>query len=117
MLRTTMSMEQVVVVGGGVAGCSAALEVAGHGLSVMLIDEHPQTLASMSLDTPYFYGSRPSTVLFDSSALADRVLRADALLLQGLDAGGNDLANIFFSPHHQAGPPEHQDTLGIALPP
>ena len=114
-----MSIEQVVVVGGGVAGCSAALEAAGHGLSVMLIDEHPQTPASMSLDTPYFYGSRLSSVLSDSSAVADRVLGANALLLECLDAGVNVLTNTCVWANYVAGPNScstDERRLGLADP-
>jgi thioredoxin reductase len=88
-----MSIEQVIVVGGGVAGCTAALEAARRGGHVMLVDEHPQTPAQMSLDAPYFYGVRLPSVLSDSSAIADRVLGANSLLLECLDAGVNVLTN------------------------
>ena len=82
-----MCAERVIVVGGGVGGCVAALEASKRGLSVTLVDEHPQNLAQMSLDAPYFYGSRLSSVLSDTSAIADRVLGASPLLLDCLDAG------------------------------
>ena len=82
-----MAVEQVVVVGGGVAGCSAALEAAKLGLRVTLIDEHPQSLQMMSLDTPYFYGARLTAVLGDVSVTGERVLGANDLLLECLEAG------------------------------
>lgn len=82
-----MAIEQVVVVGGGVAGCSAALEAAKLGLRVTLIDEHPQSLQMMSLDTPYFYGARLAAVLSDISVTGERVLGANDLLLECLEAG------------------------------
>ena len=82
-----MAIEQVVVVGGGVAGCSAALEAAKLGLRVTLIDEHPQSLQMMSLDTPYFYGARLAAVLSDVSVTGERVLGANDLLLECLEAG------------------------------
>jgi thioredoxin reductase len=82
-----MAVEQVVVVGGGVAGCSAALEAARLGLRVTLIDEHPQSLQMMSLDTPYFYGARLAGVLSDVSVTGERVIGANDLLLECLDAG------------------------------
>lgn len=81
-----MAIEQVVVVGAGVAGCSAALEAAKHGLRVTLIDEHPQSLQMMSLDTPYFYGARLAAVLGDISVTGERVLGANDLLLECLEA-------------------------------
>ena len=82
-----MAVEQVVVVGAGVAGCSAALEAARLGLRVTLIDEHPQSLQMMSLDTPYFYGARLAAVLGDVSVTGERVLGANDLLLECLEAG------------------------------
>ena len=78
---------QVVVVGAGAAGCAAALMAARRGLSVLLIDEHPQAPAAMSLDAPYFYGARLPAVLSDASAMADRVLGANQPLLDCLEAG------------------------------
>lgn len=82
-----MAVEQLVVVGGGVAGCSAALAAAQLGLRVTLIDEHPQSLQMMSLDTPYFYGARLAAVLSDVSVTGERVLGANDLLLECLEAG------------------------------
>ncbi len=82
-----MASEQLVVVGGGVAGCSAALEAARLGLKVTLIDEHPQSLQAMSLDSPYFYGARLAAILDDASVISERVLGANDLLLECLDAG------------------------------
>jgi NADPH-dependent 2,4-dienoyl-CoA reductase/sulfur reductase-like enzyme len=82
-----MASEQLVVVGGGVAGCSAALEAARLGLKVTLIDEHPQSLQAMSLDAPYFYGARLAAVLDDAGVISERVLGANDLLLECLDAG------------------------------
>jgi glycine/D-amino acid oxidase-like deaminating enzyme len=40
---------ELVVVGGGVAGASAAIEAAQRGLSVTLVDEHPVDLATMAM--------------------------------------------------------------------
>lgn len=82
-----MAVEQLVVVGGGVAGCSAALEAVKLGLRVTLIDEHPQALQAMSLDSPYFYGARLASVLDDASIIGERVLGANDLLLECLEAG------------------------------
>lgn len=81
-----MASKQVVVVGGGIAGCSAALEVARLGLKVMLIDEHPQTMQAMSLDAPYFYGTRLAAILDDVSVTSERVLGANDLLMKCLEA-------------------------------
>lgn len=83
----TIQREQIVVVGAGVAGCTAALEAARHGLRVTLVDEHPQNTAMMSLDAPYFYGARLSSVLSDEGTVADRVLGSNDLLMECLEAG------------------------------
>jgi D-hydroxyproline dehydrogenase subunit alpha len=92
--KVEMTVEQLVVVGGGVAGCSAALEAARLGLRVTLIDEHPQSLQMMSLDTPYFYGARLAAVLSDVSVTGERVLGANDLLLECLEAGVEILTGI-----------------------
>ncbi len=112
-----MDTVQVIVVGGGVAGCTAALEAARRGLKVMLIDEHPQSLAAMSFDAPYFYGSRLSAVLSDSSAIAERVLGANPLLLDCLDAGVDVLTNTCVWGNFVPGPNltyTEQRRLGLA---
>ncbi len=75
-----MAVERVIAVGGGVAGCSAALEAAKRGLTVTLIDEHPQSPQAMSLDTPYFYGARLAPAVGDARVVGERVLGANALL-------------------------------------
>ncbi|MCO4878250.1 FAD-dependent oxidoreductase [Paraburkholderia caribensis] len=79
--------KHLVVVGGGVAGCTAALEAANAGLRVTLIDEHPQELSAMSLDAPYFYGARLPSVLSDQGLIAERVLGANEPLMECLEAG------------------------------
>jgi NADPH-dependent 2,4-dienoyl-CoA reductase/sulfur reductase-like enzyme len=79
--------EQVIVVGGGPAGCAAALEAAKLGLAVTLVDEHPQSTTAMSLDAPYFYGARLPAALSDASATAERVLGANEALMECLEAG------------------------------
>lgn len=85
--------EQIVVVGGGVAGCSAALEAVRLGLRVTLVDEHPQSISAMSLDAPYFYGARLASVLSDEGTIADRVLGSNDLLMECLEAGVEVLPN------------------------
>jgi NADPH-dependent 2,4-dienoyl-CoA reductase/sulfur reductase-like enzyme len=79
--------EQLVIVGAGIAGCSAAIEAAKLGLRVTLVDEHPQSLQAMSLDAPYFYGARLPAVLDDAATISERVLGANDLLMECLEAG------------------------------
>ena len=77
----------LVVIGAGPAGCSAALEAAKLGLKVTLVDEHPQSLQTMSLDAPYFYGARLPETLKDTAAISERMPGANALLLECREAG------------------------------
>jgi NADPH-dependent 2,4-dienoyl-CoA reductase/sulfur reductase-like enzyme len=77
----------LVVVGGGPAGCAAATEAAKLGYRVTLIDEHPQDISAMSVDAPYFYGARLPAVLSDQGLIADRVLGSNEPLMECLEAG------------------------------
>lgn len=79
--------QHILVVGGGPAGCAAALEGANLGFRVTLIDEHPQDISAMSLDAPYFYGARLPSVLSDQALVADRVLGSNEPLMECLEAG------------------------------
>ncbi|AJY44001.1 FAD-dependent oxidoreductase [Burkholderia humptydooensis] len=79
--------KHLLVVGGGPAGCAAALEGANLGFRVTLIDEHPQDVSAMSLDAPYFYGARLPSVLSDQGLVADRVLGSNEPLMECLEAG------------------------------
>lgn len=112
-----MNAEQVIVVGAGIAGCSAALEAARHGFRVTLVDEHPQTLTMMSLDTPYFYGARLSPVLSDTSAIADRVFGANEPMLNCLEAGVDVLTGTCVWGSYAPGPnsvSSEKPQLGLA---
>lgn len=112
-----MDSQQLVIVGGGPAGCACAIEAANLGLDVLLIDEHPQSPAAMGLDAPYFYGARLSASLSDASAVADAVLGSNDLLMECLEAGVEVLTNTcvwgVFSP--DVGDPQTRGRqLGLA---
>ncbi|MFV3308280.1 FAD-dependent oxidoreductase [Pseudomonas sp. NY15181] len=112
----TIVAEQVVVVGAGIAGCTAALEAAQKGLRVTLIDEHPQNTAAMSLDAPYFYGARLAPVLSDEGTIADRVLGSNNLLMECLEAGVEVLTNTCAWGIFVPGPNnEHMESKQIGL--
>lgn len=87
MVIGTMERKKVVVVGGGPAGCAAAIEAAKLGLCVTLVDEHPQSLAAMSLDAPYFYGAGLPNVLSNRGLMAETVLGANNLLIECVENG------------------------------
>jgi thioredoxin reductase len=83
--------EQVVVVGAGAVGVSAAIKAAQLGLSVTLVDEHPLDLSTMAMDTPYFFGSRLLPTLADRGLMLERILESDERLAEAQDAGVNAL--------------------------
>jgi thioredoxin reductase len=78
---------EVVVVGAGVAGTSAAIEVAKRGLSVTLVDEHPLDLATMTMDAPFFFGPRLTPTLADRGLMMQRIVAANKLLEQANEVG------------------------------
>ena len=82
-----MSSEQVVVVGAGVAGVSAAIEAARLGLSVTLVDEHPLDLPTLAADTPYFFGSRLLPTLADRGLMMERIVESGERLAEAEEAG------------------------------
>jgi D-hydroxyproline dehydrogenase subunit alpha len=79
--------EEVVVVGAGVAGVSAAIETARLGLGVTLVDEHPVDLPTMAMDTPYFFGSRLLPTLADRGLMMERIVDSGERLLEAQEAG------------------------------
>lgn len=82
-----MDRDQVVVVGAGAAGTSAAIEAARLGLSVTLVDEHPLDLATMAMDTPYFFGPRLLPTLADRGLMMERIVDSGELLPEAEEAG------------------------------
>src|SRR5262249_14905628 len=82
-----MDKARIVVVGGGASGTAAAIEAAKFGLSVTLVDEHPVDLATMGMDTPYFFGPRLMPTLADRGAMLERVIGASESLQQADEIG------------------------------
>jgi NADPH-dependent 2,4-dienoyl-CoA reductase/sulfur reductase-like enzyme len=107
-----MEKKQVVVVGGGVAGCSSAIEAAKLGMNVLLVDEHPQSLASMSLDAPYFYGSGLPNILNNRNLMSESVLGSNDLLMECLEFGVDVLTNTCVWGSYRPGPNSKQWQVG-----
>jgi thioredoxin reductase len=82
-----VSTEQVVVVGAGIAGVSAAIEAAGLGVSVTLVDEHPLDLSTMAMDAPYFFGARLLPTLADRGLMMERIIDSGERLAEAEEAG------------------------------
>src|SRR5262245_31408344 len=82
-----MSPEQVVVVGAGIAGVSAAIEAARLGLAATLVDEHPLDLSTMAADTPYFFGPRLLPTLAERGLMMERIIESGERLAEAEEAG------------------------------
>lgn len=82
-----MDRAQLVVVGGGVAGASAAIEAAMAGVQTVLIDENPISLSMMGMDIPYFYGQRMMPTVADKGLMLQRVVASNQLLSEAQELG------------------------------
>lgn len=78
---------RITVVGASRLGCAFALRAARAGHAVTLVDEHPQSLARMSFDAPYFYGAALPAALTNENAIAQVVLEANPALAECFEAG------------------------------
>ncbi len=77
----------ILIVGGGPAGASAAIETANAGASVLLVDENPVEPGLMGLDTPLYYGARYTNAVHAPERLTAQVFAANPLLEQAMEAG------------------------------
>jgi thioredoxin reductase len=77
----------LVVVGAGPAGVAAATAAARAGVRVLLLDEHPLDPELMAMDVPLYFGQRMSAAVRDRGAMLERVVRANALLEEAIEAG------------------------------
>lgn len=82
-----MDKAQLVVVGGGVAGASAALEAVKLGVEVTLIDENPLDFSMMGLDIPLCFGQRMMPTVRDKGLMLQRVVDSNELLSEAQEAG------------------------------
>ncbi|MEI2806171.1 MULTISPECIES: FAD-dependent oxidoreductase [Paracoccaceae] len=78
---------RITVVGASRLGGDFALKAAAAGHAVTLVDEHPQTLARMSFDAPYFYGAALPAALMNENAIAQAVLENNPALVACFEAG------------------------------
>ncbi|BBE70979.1 NAD(P)/FAD-dependent oxidoreductase [Oharaeibacter diazotrophicus] len=77
----------VLVVGGGPAGTAAAVEAAGHGASVLLIDEHPVGAGLVGLDVPFLFGGRATAAVVTPERLVEQVVATSPGLEAAFEAG------------------------------
>ena len=77
----------LLVVGAGPAGLAAAIAAAGHGLSVVLVDENPVAPETMGDDVPLHFGQRMSGAVRNRTAMTEAMLDAEPALAGAMEAG------------------------------
>ncbi|MEE9248138.1 MAG: FAD-dependent oxidoreductase [Dehalococcoidia bacterium] len=82
-----MDKAQLVVVGGGQSGASAAIEAAKWGVQVCLVDENPLDFSMMGLDIPLYFGQRMMPTLRDKGLMLQRVVSSSDPLKEAQEAG------------------------------
>ncbi|MCH8089687.1 MAG: FAD-dependent oxidoreductase, partial [Chloroflexi bacterium] len=90
-----MESSQVVVVGAGPAGASAAIAAAEAALGVTLIDENPIDMSMMGLDIPLFFGQRMMPTVRDKGLMLQRVVSSNELLQGAQEKGVEVLLGIY----------------------
>ncbi|MBS7537498.1 FAD/NAD(P)-dependent oxidoreductase [Ancylobacter lacus] len=78
---------QLLVIGAGPAGLAAALEGAGRGLSVMLVDENPVPFETMGESVPLHFGGRAGGVVRNRNAMMEAMLDSAPGLAAAFDLG------------------------------
>ena len=77
----------VLIIGAGPAGISAALTAARGGVSVTLVDENPVPLRTMGEDVPLHFGGRMAATAANRNAVLESILRARPQLEEAMEAG------------------------------
>ena len=77
----------VVVIGAGPSGISAALAAAGEGRSVLLVDEHPVPGAMMSNDVPLLFGGRMTGAALNAERMVETLFMSEPGLGAAVEAG------------------------------
>lgn len=77
----------LLVIGAGPAGVSAALAAAGRGVQVMLVDENPVPLSTMGGEVPLHFGGRMGAAVANRNAMLEAVLEANPQLAEAVDGG------------------------------
>jgi thioredoxin reductase len=77
----------VVVVGAGPSGVAAAIEAAGAGSSVLLVDENPVSGALMGNDVPLYFGGRMTAATQNSDRMLEAIFMSMVELETAMEAG------------------------------
>ena len=82
-----MESKPLVVVGAGISGTAAAIEVARAGVRVTLVDENPLSASMMGLNVPQFFGQRFTDAPRNKALTLERVAAANEALAEAEEAG------------------------------
>jgi len=77
----------LLIIGAGPAGLSAALTASSGGVSVTLVDENPVPLQTMGEDVPLHFGGRMAPTAANRNAVLESILKARPQLAEAIDAG------------------------------
>jgi thioredoxin reductase len=77
----------LLIVGAGPAGISAALTAVAGGARVTLVDENPVPLRTMGEDVPLHFGGRMAPTVANRNAVLESILRARPQLAEAIEAG------------------------------
>ena len=78
---------QILVIGAGPAGLAAAIEAAGRGASVVLLDENPVPVETMGEDVPLHFGGAMSGAARNRNAVLDAYVASEPGLEAAFEAG------------------------------
>jgi thioredoxin reductase len=78
---------QLLVVGAGHAGLTAAIEAAERGLSVVLVDENPVPFRTMGDDVPLHYGQGMAGEARNRNAMMEALVASEPLIEAAFEAG------------------------------
>jgi thioredoxin reductase len=78
---------EIVVVGGGPAGCAAAIEAAQAGASVILVDENPVGAGLIGLDVPFLFGGRATAAVQNAERMLEQVVATHPALGEAFELG------------------------------
>jgi thioredoxin reductase len=78
---------QLVVIGAGPAGLAAAIEAAGRGLSVVLIDENPVSFRTMGDEVPLHYGQGMAGAARNHNAMMEALIASEPQIEVAFEAG------------------------------
>lgn len=78
---------ELLIVGAGPAGLAAAICAAGHGLSVMLVDENPVPFETMGDEVPLHYGQGMTGAVRNRNAMVEALVASEPQLEAAFEAG------------------------------